>query len=268
MSVSSQPVSSPVMVALLMAMATVPLSLPGSWSMAAMSVSMRGQPGWYRPAKGNGTAAGRPASWPGFDSAFIAAPRLAEPEKRQYSRSLCAHAASTPRSASNGGATEACPFATSANSPTSTYGVALRETVSPKRAAAACATLMCGASMTSSRAPSSAAASAPGESVAADTTCSGTPASRAAARKRITRAGDTSEVLSTTMREDACCACAGASRSPSAAHSIQKKKKKKRVTSRPAQAPRPPARTPSCRPSTATRCRPFRRRPAPSRRWP
>jgi hypothetical protein len=130
-----------------------------------MSVSMRGQPGWYRPAKGNGTAAGRPASWPGCDSAFIAAPRLAEPEKRQYSRSLCAHAASTPRSATNGGATEAWPFATSANSPISTYGVALRETVSPKRAAAACATLMCGASMTSSRAPSSAAASAPGESV-------------------------------------------------------------------------------------------------------
>jgi hypothetical protein len=42
--VSSQPVSSPVTVALLMAMATVPV-VPGSLSTAAMPVSMRGQRG-------------------------------------------------------------------------------------------------------------------------------------------------------------------------------------------------------------------------------
>jgi hypothetical protein len=78
---------------------------------------------------------------------------LAAPANRQYARSRCAQAASTPRSAASGAALEVCPLATSANSPISTYGTALRETTSPKRAAAACATLMCGASITSSRAP-------------------------------------------------------------------------------------------------------------------
>ena len=121
------------------------------------------------------------------------------PPKRQYSRRRCAQSGATPLSVLSGMAASFSFLATALNSPTTTYGLPLWLMTSPKRAAAACATLGCGASTTNRLAWRSVFSSVSGASSSADTVCMATPACNAAACSLARRAGDTIYVVSNTM---------------------------------------------------------------------